>query len=64
MLLAAVGDKFVFGNQMKTIIGRVMSKEIKSETDEVIDAVFGFQSISNRIVNSLLSIGTTNTLLN
>lgn len=60
---AAVGDKFVFGNQMKTIIGRVMSKEIKSETDEVIDAVFGFQSISNRIVNSPFSIGTTNTLL-
>ena len=60
---ASVGDKGVFGNQMKTIFGRVISSEIKTESDEVIDAVFGFQSISNRIVNSPISMGTTNTLL-
>ena len=62
-LPANVGDKMVFGNQMKTIIGRVMSGENKTESGEIIDAVFGYQSISNRIVNSPISMGTTNTLL-
>lgn len=60
---AGVGDKGVFGNQMKTIFGRVMSGENKTESGEIIDAVFGMQSISNRIVNSPFSIGTVNTLL-
>lgn len=48
---------------MKTIIGRVMSGENKTESGEIVDAVFGFQSISNRIVNSPMAMGTTNTLL-
>lgn len=60
---AGVGDKGSFGNQMKTIFGRVMSGDNKTESGEDIDAVFGFQSISNRIVNSPFGIGTTNTLL-
>lgn len=60
---ANVGDKMVFGNQMKTVCGRVMSQEITTESGEIIDAVFGYQSISNRIVNSPFVIGTTNTLL-
>ena len=48
---------------MKTVCGRVMSQEITTESGEIIDAVFGYQSISNRIVNSPFVIGTTNTLL-
>lgn len=60
---ASVGDKAVFGNQMKTIFGRVMSGENKTESGELIDAVFGTQSISNRICNSPYAMGTTITLL-
>ena len=58
-----VGDKGVFGNQMKTIFGRIMSGTNETESGEPIDAIFGAISISNRIVNSPDLIGTTITLL-
>jgi hypothetical protein len=60
---AGVGDKGVFGNQMKTIFGRVMSGENKTEDGEDVDAIFSYQSIANRIVLSPTIMGTTNTLL-
>lgn len=60
---AGVGDKGVFANQMKTIFGRVMSGVNKTESGEDIDAIFGYRSISDRIVLSPELIGTTNTLL-
>jgi hypothetical protein len=60
---AGVGDKGVFANQMKTIFGRVMSGVNTTESGTVIDAIFGYESISARIVLSPLLIGTTNTLL-
>jgi hypothetical protein len=60
---AGVGDKGVFTNQMKTVFSKVMDYEMKTESGAVIDAVFGQKSIDDRIVNSALSIGTTNTLL-
>lgn len=58
-----VGDKGVFANQMKTIFGRVMSGENRTESGEDIDAIFGYTSINNRIVLSADLVGTTTTLL-
>lgn len=58
-----VGDKGVFCNQMKTVFSEVMGYETKTESGEIIDAVFGQKSIDDRIVNSAIVIGTTNTLL-
>lgn len=40
-----------------------MDYEMKTESGEEIDAVFGQKSIDDRIVLSALTIGTTNTLL-
>ena len=60
---AGVGDKGVFGNQMKTIFGRVMSGTNETESGVPIDAIFGYTSISDRIVLSPEIMGTTTTLL-
>lgn len=58
-----VGDKGVFGNQLKTVIGRVMDDDTTTEDGTPIDAIFGYMSISARIVLSPEIIGTTTTLL-
>lgn len=60
---AGVGDKGVFGNQLKTVFGRVMPEDILSESGQVIKAIFGAKSIGDRIVNSPDIIGTTTMLL-
>ena len=56
-------SKGVFANQMKTVFSEVMAYEMKTESGEIIDAVFGQKSIENRIVLSPAIIGTTNVLL-
>lgn len=58
-----LGDKGVFVNQMKTVFSEVLEDDIISEEGVVIDAIFGGQSINDRIVNSPIIIGTTNMLL-
>jgi hypothetical protein len=60
---AGVGDKAVLGNQLKTIIGRVMTGTNETESGEPIDVIFGRQSIANRIVLSPDIMGTTNRVL-
>lgn len=60
---AGVGDKGVFANQMKTVFGKVMENELKTESGTIIDCVFGYKSVYDRIVNSPAIIGTTTTLL-
>lgn len=60
---SGIGDKGVFCNQMKTIFSEVMDYTMTTETGKVIDAVFGQKSIDDRIVNSAIIIGTTNSLL-
>lgn len=60
---AGVGDKGVLGNQLKTIIGRVMTGTNETESGEPIDVIFGRQSIANRIVLSPDLMGTTNRVL-
>jgi len=57
------GDKGVFGNQLKTIFRRVFSGKHETESGTPIDAIFSYSSVNNRIVDSPLIIGTTNTLL-
>lgn len=60
---AGVGDKGVFANQMKTVFGRVMNGVNETASGQPLDAIFSYQSISNRIVRSPEIIGVTNTLL-
>jgi hypothetical protein len=57
------GDKGVFANQMKTVVGKKMVGEYKTEKGDIIDAVFGAQSIDNRIVLSPYVIGMYSVLL-
>lgn len=56
------GDKGVFGNQLKSVVGRVMHGVNQTEYGENIDAIFGYLSVNNRIVRSPEVIGTTNKL--
>ena len=56
------GDKFVFANQMKTTIRRVMTGINESEDGVPLDGIFGKKSVDNRIVLSVYKIGTGNTL--
>lgn len=60
---AGVGDKGVFANQMKTTFGEIMSYPVTTESGMPVDAIFGYRSITARIVTSPLVIGTTTTLL-
>lgn len=57
------GDKGVFGNQMKTVFGDNYRDKVLTESGIEVDAIFSYSSILNRIVNSPVLIGTTNTLL-
>lgn len=58
-----IGDKLIFSNQMKSVVGEVMNYQMLTENNEKIDAVFGFRSILARIVASPMIIGTTTTLM-
>ena len=60
---ASSGDKSVFCNQMKTVIGRVLAGDVTTESGKTVDAIFGAKSIDDRIVSSPFIIGTTATLL-
>lgn len=59
---AQVGDKGVFSHQLKTTFGRVMTGVNETEAGVPLDSIFGYQSISDRIVGSAESMGTTFTL--
>lgn len=58
-----VGDKCVFSNQLKSVVGGIMSNDVKTESGIPIDAVFSSKGVYDRIVNSAFVIGTTATLL-
>lgn len=57
------GDKIVVGSQLKSVVTRVMTGRNETKSGKQIDAIFGYQSVSNRIVQSAELIGTTNVLL-
>jgi hypothetical protein len=60
---AGVGDKGVFGNQLKTVFGEIMEHDLLTESGVKVDAIFGAKSVADRIVSSPDIIGTTTTLL-
>jgi hypothetical protein len=60
---AGVGDKGVFGNQLKTVFGEIMEHDLLTESGTKVDAIFGAKSVADRIVSSPDIIGTTTTLL-
>lgn len=55
--------KGVFANQMKTVFSEIIDYPITTESGLVLDGWFGAVSIFKRIVNSPITIGTTNVLL-
>lgn len=57
------GDKIIFANQLKSVIGEVMDYDVHTESGEAIDGIFSNRGIAARIVNSPYIIGTTSTLL-
>lgn len=52
-----VGDKAVFCNQMKTVVGHRLSGINETESGKQINAIFGAKSVMDRIVLSALLIG-------
>jgi hypothetical protein len=58
-----VGDKGVFGNQLKTVFGEVMERDLFTESGVKVEAIFGAKSVADRIVSSPELNGTTTTLL-
>lgn len=58
-----VADKAVFGNQMKTVISKVMQGINQTESGIKVQAIFGNTSIEDRMVYSPKEIGMTNRLL-
>lgn len=58
-----IGDKSVFSNQLKSVTARVMTGVNQTADGVPLDAIFGYQSLANRIVLSAELLGTTNTLL-
>lgn len=55
---AGTGDKLVFGNQLKSVIGEVMPYKLTTESGLPIHAKFGAKSFAARIVESLIIMGT------
>lgn len=60
---AADGDKVVFGNQLKSVVCRVMTGRNETKDGTPIGALFGAQSVEARQVLSPLHMGTTNVLM-
>lgn len=52
-----VGDKAVFCNQMKTVVGHRLDGINETESGQTINAIFGAKSVMDRIVLSALLIG-------
>lgn len=57
------GDKLVLGNNLKSVVSRVLQGKHETKSGTPIDMIFAYQSISNRIALATEIIGTTNTLL-
>lgn len=58
-----VGDKLVFGHQMKSTVAEVHAEQIYTENGTEVDAVFSYKSVAARGVHSPVLLGTTVTLL-
>ncbi len=60
---AGIGDKGVFANQMKSVVGEVITTDMKTENGDDVDAIFSYRSMAARVILSPLIIGTTTSLL-
>lgn len=60
---SGVGDKWVMGNQMKSIISEVVETPMKTESGIPIDMIFGYKSVADRIVRNVEVQGTTTVCL-
>lgn len=58
-----IGDKAIFGNQMKFTVGDIFESDMVTEDGTEIDAIFSLRSIAARIVASPISVGTTGLVL-
>jgi hypothetical protein len=58
-----VGDKNVFSHQLKSVASQIVDEPYVSLDGKDIDAAYGAQSVSNRVVNSAYSVGTANNAL-
>ena len=59
----SVGDKVVYGSQLKSVVGEVMPFITRTETGEEVDAKMGAKSFANRIVESFINIGVRSSTL-
>lgn len=59
----SVGDKLVVGNQLKSVVGRVLDGENQTDEGQPIDVLFSHQGLEARIVESPFLMGTTNVIL-
>lgn len=57
------GDKAVFANMLKTVPARIISAPITTVDGDVIDGIFGYRSMNDRIVLSALIMGLSNLTL-
>ena len=57
------GDKVVFGNQLKSTCSKVVTTPITTTDGQEVDAFFGYQSVSDRIVLSPEINGVMNTIM-
>lgn len=62
-LAAGTGDKLVFGNALKSTISRVATDPIRTNSGEEVDGLFGYQSVSDRIVLSPEISGLMNSIM-
>lgn len=58
-----IGDKIIIGNQMKSVLGYIITGTYETEDGEELDVFFGSTSAINRILRSHDINGTTATLL-
>lgn len=58
-----IGDKLVFANQMKSVVGEVFTYDIHTESGDEVNAMFSYQGVINRVVNSPIVMGTTNRIV-
>lgn len=57
------GDKAIFCNQIKFTVGDIFDNDVTTEDGREVEALFGYTSIQNRIVNSPILVGSTAALL-
>lgn len=57
------GDKHVAAHQLKSVPGRVIEGDLRTESGVELGGFFAHMSIFNRIVVSVYKLGTTNALI-